>query len=207
MSKFLTLALVVACLGASLTASAATINELDLTELSFEIDSFADNPNVSGTSNGIAFAFSAVSAFYEPFSSLSSEQYYDDLNDFFDNMHTGASFTVTFAEPIRALLVALANDNDTGDGPDFGLTPVDQVDITIGGSTGTKLVIADTEGALAYFEFANPRTVITHTDDSLSDGWDLSFFAYPVPLPPSLLLFLPALLSLLRLRRGALPAG
>ena len=200
MSKPFAFILGCACFCASLGTNAMSISELDLTALSFEIDSFADNPRIPGTSNGIPFEFLATGAVYVPFSNLNGSQDYG-LPDNFDDIHAGASFTLTFAEPIRKLLVALANDNNTGDGPDFGRIPSDSSGITLGGATGTKLVISATAGALALFEFATPVSVVTHTDDGVADGWDLSFFAYPVPVPPSIILFAPAVWAVSRLRR------
>ena len=190
-----------ACLCASITTHALTLSELDLTSLSFEIDSLASNPTVTGTSNGIAFEFSAIDPFFANASNVDGEQYYNDLDASFDDIHAGNSFTITFAEPIRALLVALANDNNTGDGPDFGVAPAETVDVAVGGNTNTQLGIADTEGALALLVFDSPTTVVMHTNFDQLDGWDLSYFAYPVPLPPSFVLFSPAIWWLVRLRR------
>ena len=201
MSKTFAFILGCACFCASLGTNATSISDLDLTALSFEIDSFADNPRIPGTSNGIPFEFLAVSPVFVPFSNLVGSQDYGLPNNF-DDMHAGSSFTITFAEPISKLLVALANDNITGDGPDFGLIPADSSGITLGGGTGTRLGISDTTGALALFEFATPVSVITHTNDAVNDGWDLSFFAYPVPIPPSVVLLAPALWILSRRQRS-----
>ena len=201
MSKLFGPVLGFACLCASFSINALNISDLDLTALSFEIDSFADNPMIPGTSNGIPFEFLAASPVFVPFSNLIGSQDYG-LPNTFDDMHAGSSFTITFAEPISKLLVALANDNITGDGPDFGLIPADSSGITIGGASGTRLGISETTGALALFEFATPVSVVTHTNDAVNDGWDLSFFAYPVPIPPSIVLFAPALWALSRRRRS-----
>ena len=200
MSKLFGPVLGFACLCASFSSNALNISELDLAALSFEINSFADNPRIPGTSNGIPFEFLAASPVFVPFSNLIGSQDYG-LPSNFDDIHAGASFTITFAEPISKLLVALGNDNNTGDGPDFGRLPADSTGITLGGTTGTRLGISDTSGALALFEFAIPVTTVVHTEDALDDGWDLSFFAYPVPIPPSIILFAPAVWAVSRLRR------
>lgn len=157
-------------------AHALLISDIDLTSLSFETSYVAGvtfPTSATGTSNGIGYTFSGT--FYAPFSNTSSSQSFNDLPARFDDIHAGATFTVTFDTPINALLVALGNDNSTGDGPDFGLSPADSTGVTV---SGTKLSITDIGGALALLEFATPVSSITHTDDALKDGFDLAFFAY-----------------------------
>jgi len=184
-------------------APVEAVDPLDLSSLSFEVDSFADNPIITGTSNGIGYTFVAQGPVYVPFSTLNNTRTYNDLPGSYDNIHAGASFTVTFEQPVEKVLVALGNDNATGDGPDFGLPPDTGNGITL---QGTKLSIGDIGGALALLVFDTPTTTLVHTADALNDGWHLSFFAYaptPVPLPGALPLFVAGLCGLRRLRRQA----
>ena len=188
---------------ASANAAVSTISDIDLSTLTFDIDTLASNPVVTGTSNGVGFTFTAASTFYAPFSNNSASQTYNDIpGKSFDDIHAGADFTIVFDKPIKALLVALGNDNNTGDGPDFGIVPADSTGITV---SGTKLQISDRLGSLALLVFNNAVTSITHTNDGQLDGWDLSFFAFedtdPVPVPAAAPLFLAAALGGVALRR------
>jgi hypothetical protein len=175
------------------SANALLISDLDLSALSFETIYAADTnfpTSASGTSNGVGYSVSGT--FYAPFSNMTSSQSFNDLPGRYDDIHAGGDFTITFDTPIDALLVALGNDNSTGDGPDFGLTPADSTGITV---SGTKLSIVDINGALALLQFASPISSLTHTNDSQTDGFDMAFFAYEsdqgngqVPLPTTLAL-------------------
>lgn len=193
-------------------AQALLITDLDLSSLSFEVDGPlpSDPTAATGTSNGIGFTLTMMSphTFYAAFSNTTNVQGYNDLPGSYDDLHLGHSFTISFATPIEALLVALANDNATGAGPDFGLTPVDSTGITV---TGTQLAINDIGGSLVLFEFATPVTSLSHTEWLVNgqpplDGWDTSFFAYAaesaVPVPATIALFGLGLLLLGWRRRG-----
>jgi hypothetical protein len=184
---------------------AATVGVFDTSSLSFEMTySGGSAKTASGTANGIGYDFSAASSFYKPFSNTTSNQSFNDLPGKYDDIHAGADFTITFETPVKSILFAFANDNRTGDGPDFGLTPSYTTGIT---QSGTQLKITDIGGALVLFEFANAISSITHTNKAIGDGWDMAFFASTestisaVPVPSAALLFLPALIGFMSLRR------
>lgn len=190
-------ALAIACAGAA--DATTTIADIDLASLSFEVDDFATAPgSISGASNGVRFEVQA-NAIFLPFSNLNGGQTYNELPGGYDDLHLGQDFSITFERPVTSLLFAFANDNSTGDGPDFGLTPDEIVDIDL---VGAKLSIQDRFGALALFNFSTPTDVLVHTNDAQLDGFDVSFFvvdaaAAPVPLPaPGLLLGMAALAGL-----------
>lgn len=211
--KNITLATAVIVAGVG-TVQAASIASLDLSAQTFSVDGFGTNPVITGQSNGIGYTFTAASNVYVPFSSSNGSETYNDIpGRSFDDIHAGADFTIVFDQPITSLLVALANDNDTGDGPQFDQAPIELLDIiptTV--NSQEWLQITDPGGALAYFEFLAPITEISHTNDQIGDGWDLSFFANaadvgtgpgvtPVPLPAGLPLLAGGTLMLVALRR------
>lgn len=191
-------AIVLGTMGVS--AQAVTINtiaDIDTNALTFEVDNFDTAPgSITGTSNGIGFEVMA-NAIFIPFSNLTGSQTYNDIPGSYDDLHLGSDFTITFDTPVQAVLFALGNDNNTGDGPDFGLIPADSMDITL---DGTKLQISDINGSLALLTFATPITTLTHTNDLQLDGYDVSFFAFeavaPVPLPGALIFLASGLVSL-----------
>lgn len=180
----------------ALPASAATLADIDLNALTFDINGFGSNPVMTGNSNGVGFTFTAASRINIPFSNTSGRQAFNDLPNRYDDIHAGNSFSIVFDTPISSLLIALANDNNTLDGPDFGMTPDEVTGINV---VGTLLSITDIRGALALFNFATPITTFTHTQTPRNryDGWDTAFFVTgtpaAVPLPASLPLLLGAL--------------
>ncbi len=186
----------------ALNTQATMISDLDLNNLSFEVIYDSDQSKAHGTSNHIGYQFDAVSNFYHAFSNTSGWQTFNDIPGSYDDIHAGSSFTIHFDSPIQSLLIALANDNNTGDGPDFGLTPTDAIDISF---TGTQSSITDIGGGLIYFQFNSPTSSITHTNNAIGDGWDLAFFANPentsVPVPAAFWLFSSALLLIFRLNK------
>jgi len=204
-------------------ANATLISELDLDTLTFETnfdigetttllrvsDDQAGPTVATGTSNGIGYTFEAQTPFFVDFSNMVSAQAFNDLPNSYDDIHAGASFTITFDQPITSLLVALANDNDSDDGPDFGQLPSDFTGVSF---LGTKAQITDIGGALMLFEFGSPISSFTHTNDAITDGWDLAFFAFrdfedpidpPTGIPAPGVFYLMALgLTLLSLKRN-----
>ncbi len=173
----------------SVSANASlSINDIDLNNLSFEVDNLNSSTLVTGTSNGIGYTLS-TGGFSIPHSNIIEMQPYNDLPNNYDDLHLSKDFTITFDQEIDFLLVALANDNNTGDGPNFGFYPSDTVDVFVSGS---QISITDIGGALVLYDFTSPITSITHTNTNVLDGFDVSFFAgvSPVPEPSSYALML-----------------
>ena len=197
MSKSLTIAAAIVC-GVAGTSQATTISSLDLSALSFEVDSLPSSTwaaSATGTSNGIGYSVSvATGGFYVPLSNTTNSQTYNDLPGSYDDLHLGRDFTITFANPISMLLIAMGNDNNTLDGPDFGIQPDETVGINL---IGSQLSITDIHGALALFSFSTPVTSLSHVNIGRLDGYDMSFFAYPAPSPIPLPAGLPLLLTAL----------
>ena len=192
-------------------AFALNLSQIDLSTLTFSVDdNFASAPGqVSGTSNGVGYTFEGTdpsgSSLFLPFSNNTSSQYYNDLGASFDDLHVGRDFSITFDSEISYLLVALANDNNTFDGIDFGIAPTDYTGVNVSGSFAS---IADISGALLLIAFDNPVTRIFHENSNgIDDGFDMSFFAIEaalaeVPLPPTLPLMMTGLIGLAMLRKG-----
>lgn len=185
-----------AMLACSVSAHATTlsISDLDLTSLSFEVDSLTP-PLTTGNSNGIGFTLSGN--YYTPFSNTSSSQFYNDLPTGYDDLHLSTDFTITFEQPIDYLLVALANNNNSGDGINFGLHPADSIGVSV---SGTQISITDIGGALVLYAFDAPLSSISHVNNNgILDGFDVSFFAgraAVVPVPASIWLFASSLIGL-----------
>lgn len=159
------------------------ISSLDLEKLSFDVlemerDSASGKVVAKGTSNGVGWTVVADNIF-APLTNKSGGASFNDLPGRYDDLHVGSNFTITFDQPVTSMLVVLANDNDTGDGPNFQeLAPVDFVDAENPGG-GTQVKIKDKGGALFYYRDIN-ITKMTHVNDNgINDGWDLAFFVFP----------------------------
>lgn len=159
------------------------ITELDLDRLSFDVhkiekDAASGKVVATGTSNGVGWTVTANSI-YEPYSNVKGGAGFNDLPGRYDDLHVGSDFTITFDQPVTSMLVVLANDNDTGDGPNFQeLPPVDFVDAS-NPDGGTQVKIEDKGGALFYYYDINITSMTHVNDNGINDGWDLAFFVFP----------------------------
>ena len=160
-----------------------TIAKLDLNKLSFDVqelgrDAASGKVVARGTSNGVGWTVEAVNI-YAPLTNKNGGAHFNDLPGTYDDLHVGSDFVITFDQPVTSMLVVLANDNDTGDGPNFlELPPVDFVDAS-NPDGGTQVKIEDRGGALFYYHDIN-ITRLTHVNDNgINDGWDLAFFVFP----------------------------
>ena len=172
-------------------AQAQTLEDLIAGEMTFSLEEYGDlvrtnfRASASGHSNGIAYTLNGErgSSIFTGFSNDGEDQEFNDLPMPHDAIHVGSNFSITFDEPVQALIVATANDNATGDGFDFGMTPLETVDIEM---QGTFMRSEDHRGTLALFVLVEPTdTWESLSEDAISDGIDLAFFAYPVWPPAS----------------------
>lgn len=167
-------------------AQAQSLEDLIAGDLTFSLEEYGDlvrtnfRASASGHSNGIAYTLTGErgSSIFTGYSNDREDQEFNDLPMPHDAIHIGSNFTLTFDEPVQALLVATANDNNTGDGFDFSMTPLETVDIEM---QGTFMRSLDPRGTLALFVLVEPAEVWeSMSEDAIVDGIDLAFFAYPV---------------------------
>lgn len=158
------------------------IAKLDLDGLSFDVVTFDKNADskvvATGTSNGVGWTIVANNI-YKPLSNIDGGASFNNLPGRYDDLHMGSDFTLTFDRPVTSLLVVLANDNDTGDGPNFqNLTPRDFIDASAPNG-GSQVRIDDPGGALFYYYGLDGSPLVHINDNGINDGWDLAFFAFP----------------------------
>ncbi|MEM1039104.1 MAG: VWA domain-containing protein [Pseudomonadota bacterium] len=163
---------------------ALEISKLDLQNLSFDVQEFRVDKTLGktfakGTSNGVGWTVIA-NDIYRPFTNMQGGARFNDLPGNYDDLHVGSDFTIVFDRQVTSMLVVLANDNDTGDGPNFQeLAPRDFVDAN-NPNGGTQVRIEDKGGALFYYYDINITTLTHVNDNGINDGWDLAFFVFPV---------------------------
>lgn len=191
------------------SASAATFDGVDLGAVAFSVDSITPQTAgstygvaASGTSNGVGWTLT-TEAFYIPYSSMDEAQSYVGIaGGSFDDVHISRQTTISFDRPIDGLLLALANDNDTGDGPNFGIAPDALQNAT---ADGAQIAITNINGALVNYNFAATTRIVHVNTNGVLDGFDMSFFARaapsPVPLPAALPLSLAAFAGIALLGR------
>ena len=168
-------------------ASAATIDNFDLTSFDFDITSYTHNGSgldgdatASGASNGIGWSISPTNIYSGLTTTDGSFQFTALPGTTTDRLHTSIDFTITFDRVIDSLLVALDNDNLT-DSVNFGIAPTDYQGITL---DATQLWLAvPAGGGLALFENIHSLTVSHIDNNGISDGFDLAFHAVAAPVP------------------------
>ena len=162
--------------------SAATLNDIDLTSQSItrtSVTSLGGNLyEMVGVSNGVGYTYTGGA--YLPSTGTTTFNDFPSSNLSHRDIHAGSVFTIVFDSPITSLLVAMRNDNNPGlMGVDFGVVASDTTDTVTTGTTDYR--VTDLFGSLTLFEFAAPTTSVTQQIPSTGDGFDLAFFADPVP--------------------------
>lgn len=190
-------------------ASALLISDIDLNTFSFDITSYNVGSNgaglggdasASGTSNGVAWSISPTNL-WSGRTTTNGTFDFAALPNNTDNLHPSIGFTITFAQPVSALLVALSN-NDLTDSINFGLTPSDFSGMTFSGIPATQAVLSSVAGGLALFENVNSLTISHVNNNGVNDGFDLAFHVVSVvPVPAAVWLLGAGLIALVGLSR------
>lgn len=167
-----------ACL-APLQAHALTIADIDLSAFAFDITTYntGSNPSgvngdatASGFSGGVAWSISPTSL-WSGRTTTNGSFHFAALPQNTDSLHPAGDYTITFAQPVKTLLVALSNDN-TLDSINFGLVPSDVSGVSV---SGTQITLNSTQGGLALFENVQSLTIHNVDNNGISDGYDLAF--------------------------------
>jgi Ca2+-binding RTX toxin-like protein len=162
-----------------------TLADLVALPKTFTLDAFGEEvepdfvDSAEGSSNGIPYRLvpQEEDLVFTGFSDTEPTAEFNDLPEPHAAIHVASNFVLAFDAPVKTLLVATANDNNTGDGYDFGIVPTETVDIAL---DGTFMGSLDRQGTLALLVADEPtETWISDSEDGDDDGIDLAFFAYP----------------------------
>ena len=176
-----------------LDATALNIASIDLNNFDFDVQTYevgshfeglGDDATASGTSNGIAWSIGPTDIF-ENYTTTDESFVFSSLPNPTDNLHVGMDFTITFQSPVQNLLIVLSNNNCC-DAVDFGYVPTETAgDVT---NSGSQILLTSESGGLALFAGLGNVVSINHIDSNGYDGFDIAFYANPVPEPTTALL-------------------
>jgi hypothetical protein len=177
--------------------SPSIVNGFDLSTFSFDVTSYSYTGNgldgkatASGTSNGISWTISPTNI-YSGFTTTNGTYAFAALPNKTDRLHPSSDFTITFAQPIKTLIVALSNDN-LNDSINFGINPTFIQGATFN-STSHQITLNNAAGGLAWFESVNTLT-FKNTNTNVFDGYNLAFHAIAaVPEPETYAMLLAGL--------------
>ena len=196
--SLLALSLLIAC-GAANAAPASVVNGFDLSTFNFDVTSYSvgtggglnGNSTASGTSNGISWSISPTNI-YSGYTTITGSYDFAALPNNTDRLHTSTDFTITFAQPVKTLIVALSNDNLT-DSINFGISPSFIQGATFN-STSKQITLNNAAGGLAWFTDVNTLTFKNTNNNGITDGYDIAFHAIAaVPEPETYAMLLAGL--------------
>jgi hypothetical protein len=187
---------------------AASIKDIQLKSFDFDISHYnpgslasgiGGDATASGTSNGIVWTITPTSLWSNRTTTNGSFRF-KSLPNLTDSLHPSGDYTITFAQTIDSLLVALSN-NDTNDSINFGLAPSDYLGTKF---SGTQVTLNNKAGGLALFEHINSLTIHNVNNNGMTDGYDLAFHVIkvsPTPIPAAIWLFISALTGLTLIKK------
>ncbi|MEY4769104.1 MAG: hypothetical protein RL637_1743 [Pseudomonadota bacterium] len=187
------------------SAIAESIKDIRLTAFDFDVVHYevGSDPNgkggdatASGTSNGIPWTITPTSL-WKNRTVIDGSFKFKSLPNATDNLHPSGDYTITFAQKIDSLLVALSN-NDTNDSINFNLKPSDYTGTVFSGS---QVTLNNKAGGLVLFENIHSLTIHNLNNNGITDGYDLAFHAVKVtstPIPAGIWLFAASLGFLLK---------
>jgi hypothetical protein len=185
---------------ANATPVSTDFNGFDLRNFSFDVLSYtvgtgsgiSGNSLASGTSNGIGWRIDTPTNLWSGRTTTNGTFAFSALPITTDNLHPSVDFTITFAQPIKTLIVALSNDNKT-DSINFGIDPSLVQGVSFD-STSHQITLNNASGGLAWFENINSLTIHNVNNNGDADGYDLAFHAVAaVPEPETYAMLLAGL--------------
>jgi hypothetical protein len=185
MKKKLLALCLLACTGVA--NATPVVNGFDLSQFSFDVSEYKysgsgldGKATALGTSNGIAWSI-APTNLWSGATRTNGTFSFSALPVTTDNLHPSSDFTITFAQPISTLIVALSNDN-TNDSINFGIDPSFVQGATFDKATH-QITLNNARGGLAWFENVDSLT-ISNKNTNFFDGYNLAFHAVAVVPEP-----------------------
>ena len=196
--SLLALSLLIAAGVANAVPAASVVNGFDLSTFNFDVTSYSvgtggglnGNSTASGTSNGISWSVGPTNI-YSGFTTTNGSFSFAALPNLTDRLHTSSDFTITFAQPVKTLIVALSNDN-LKDSINFGINP-SFIQGASFDSVTHQITLNNAAGGLAWFENVNTLT-FNNTNTNTFDGYNIAFHAIAaVPEPETYAMLLAGL--------------